>query len=48
MVGAVDVASLDVETPEQVAATIASAREFVDPERILFGSNFPWDSEVVA
>ena len=34
MVGAIDVASLQVETPEQVAATIRAASEFVDPERI--------------
>ncbi len=35
MVGAIDVASLEVETPEQVAATIKGAMEFVDPERML-------------
>ena len=35
MVGAIDVASLKVETPEQVAATIRGALEFVDPERML-------------
>jgi len=35
MVGAIDVASLEVETPEQVAATLAEAMEFVDPERTL-------------
>ncbi len=35
MVGAIDVASLDIETPEQVAATIRGALEFVDPERML-------------
>ena len=28
-------ASLEVETPEQVAATIKGAMEFVDPERML-------------
>lgn len=35
MVGAIDVASLEVETPEQVAATLKAAMEFVDPERML-------------
>lgn len=35
LVGAIDVASLDVETPEKVAATLAAAIEFVDPERTL-------------
>jgi len=34
MVGAIDVASLEVESAEQVAATIKSAMEFVDPERM--------------
>ncbi len=34
MVGAIDVASMDVETPEQVAATLRAAMEFVTPERI--------------
>lgn len=34
MVGSIDVASEIVETPEQVAATIRAAMEFVDPERI--------------
>jgi 5-methyltetrahydropteroyltriglutamate--homocysteine methyltransferase len=34
MVGAIDVASLEVESPEQVAATIRAAMEFVDPERL--------------
>jgi 5-methyltetrahydropteroyltriglutamate--homocysteine methyltransferase len=34
MVGAIDVASNQVETPEQVAATIAAAMEFVDPARM--------------
>ncbi len=34
MVGAIDVASRTVETPEQVAATIRGAMEFVDAERI--------------
>jgi 5-methyltetrahydropteroyltriglutamate--homocysteine methyltransferase len=34
MVGAIDVASNEIETPEQVAATIRAAMEFVDAERI--------------
>lgn len=35
MVGVIDVATNTVETPEQVAATIKSALEFVDAERLL-------------
>ncbi|MDX1433837.1 MAG: methionine synthase [Gammaproteobacteria bacterium] len=34
MVGAIDVASRDVETPEKVAATLEAALEFVDAERM--------------
>ena len=34
MVGAIDVASLDVETPEQVAATIKAALPYVEAERM--------------
>jgi len=34
MVGAIDVASLDVETPDEVAATIKDAMQFVSPERM--------------
>ncbi len=34
MVGAIDVASLEVELPEKVAATIRDAAKFVDAERI--------------
>jgi 5-methyltetrahydropteroyltriglutamate--homocysteine methyltransferase len=34
MVGVIDVASLEVETPEQVAATIEAALPFVDKERL--------------
>jgi 5-methyltetrahydropteroyltriglutamate--homocysteine methyltransferase len=34
LVGAIDVATDAVETPEQVAATLAAAMEFVDPARI--------------
>jgi 5-methyltetrahydropteroyltriglutamate--homocysteine methyltransferase len=33
LVGAIDVASLEVETPEKVADTLSRAMEFVDPER---------------
>jgi 5-methyltetrahydropteroyltriglutamate--homocysteine methyltransferase len=35
LVGAIDVASDAVETPEQVAATIRAATKFVDPKRIM-------------
>jgi len=35
LVGAIDVASETVETPEQVAATLQAAFEFVDPARVL-------------
>jgi 5-methyltetrahydropteroyltriglutamate--homocysteine methyltransferase len=34
LVGAIDVASLEVETPEQVAGVIAQAQQFADAERI--------------
>ena len=34
LVGAIDVASLDIETPEQVAATIRAAMDHVDPARL--------------
>ncbi|MGL4242417.1 MAG: methionine synthase [Beijerinckiaceae bacterium] len=34
LVGAIDVASDDVETPEQVAATIRAAMKFVAPEKL--------------
>jgi len=34
MVGAIDVASTAVETPEEVAATLRAAMEFVDPARV--------------
>jgi 5-methyltetrahydropteroyltriglutamate--homocysteine methyltransferase len=34
MVGAIDVASLEIESPEKVAATVRHAMEYVDPERI--------------
>jgi len=39
LVGAIDVASLDVETPEQVAATLRAALEFVDAEQIIACTN---------
>jgi 5-methyltetrahydropteroyltriglutamate--homocysteine methyltransferase len=39
LVGAVDVASSTVETPEQVAATIRRAMEFVPPERLYPSTN---------
>ena len=35
MVGAIDVASVHVESPEQVSSTIEAALEFVDAERLL-------------
>ncbi|MBB3065216.1 methionine synthase [Limibacillus halophilus] len=34
LVGAIDVASLDVETPEQVAQTLRQAMAYAEPERI--------------
>ncbi|MBA3446561.1 MAG: methionine synthase [Pseudaminobacter sp.] len=34
LIGAIDVASNTIETPEQVAATIAEALRFADPQRI--------------
>ena len=34
LVGSIDVASLEVETPEQVAATIRAAMDHVDPARL--------------
>ena len=39
LVGAIDVASVTVETPEKVAATLRAAMEFVDPERIIACTN---------
>ncbi len=35
LVGAINVATNEIETPEKVAATLRAAMEFVDPERIL-------------
>jgi len=34
LVGAIDVASLEVESPEKVASTIKDAMKYVDAERI--------------
>ncbi|MCP4330095.1 MAG: methionine synthase [Alphaproteobacteria bacterium] len=34
LVGSIDVASLEIETAEQVAATIRAAMDYVDPERL--------------
>jgi 5-methyltetrahydropteroyltriglutamate--homocysteine methyltransferase len=39
LVGAIDVATDDVETPKQVAAVIESALEFVSPERLFVCTN---------
>jgi 5-methyltetrahydropteroyltriglutamate--homocysteine methyltransferase len=39
LVGAIDVASLEIETPEQVAATLRAAMEFVAPERMIACTN---------
>lgn len=39
MLGAVDVASDDVETPEEVADTLRSALAFVDPDDLIASSN---------
>lgn len=39
MVGVIDVANKEIETPEQVAATIREAFEFVDPERFIACTN---------
>lgn len=38
-VGAIDVATDEVETPEQVAAVIADATAYVAPEKIIAGTN---------
>jgi len=51
MVGAIDVASTDVETPEQVAATILAASKHVDADRIFPCTNCgmaPLSREVAA
>ena len=39
LVGAIDVASNEVETPEQVASTLRAAMEFIEPERMLACTN---------
>ena len=39
MVGAIDVASTAVETPEEVAATIRNALRFVEPDKLLPSTN---------
>src|SRR5712675_2163748 len=39
LIGAIDVASDAVETPEEVAAVIAQAARYVAPERIVAGTN---------
>jgi len=39
LVGAIDVASDEVETPEQVASTLKAAMEFIEPERMLACTN---------
>jgi 5-methyltetrahydropteroyltriglutamate--homocysteine methyltransferase len=39
LVGAINVATTEVETPEKVAATLRAAMEFVDPERVVACTN---------
>ncbi len=39
LVGAIDVATNEIETPEKVAATLREATEFVDPERLIASTN---------
>ena len=39
LVGAIDVASNTIETPEEVAATLRAASKYVDPERIIGCTN---------
>ncbi len=39
LVGAINVANNEIETPEKVAATLRAALEFVDPERIIACTN---------
>jgi len=39
LIGAIDVASDEVETPDEVAAVIAQAAKYVAPERIVAGTN---------
>jgi 5-methyltetrahydropteroyltriglutamate--homocysteine methyltransferase len=39
LVGAIDVASNKIETPEEVAATLRAALDYVDPERMVACTN---------
>ena len=39
LVGAINVATEEIETPEKVCATLTAAAEFVDPERIIACTN---------
>jgi 5-methyltetrahydropteroyltriglutamate--homocysteine methyltransferase len=39
LVGAINVATSEIETPEKVAATLRAALEFVDPERLIACTN---------
>ena len=39
LVGAINVATEEIETPEKVASTLKAAAEFVDPERIIACTN---------
>ena len=39
LVGAINVADINIETPEKVASTLRAAMEFVDPERIIACTN---------
>ena len=39
MLGAIDVASETIETPEEVAATLRNALQFVDPDKLLPSTN---------
>ena len=39
LVGAINVATNDIETPEKVAATLRSALEYVEPERLIACTN---------
>ena len=39
LVGAINVATTEIETPEKVAATLRAALEFVDPERLVACTN---------
>ena len=39
MVGAIDVASDEIETPEEVAATLRETLEFVDADKLIASTN---------